>query len=238
MFFLLEVVLVFLSLLSVSLLACGWFSKQNGEATNCTSSTNEDSDDVKREIHCYRACLCCFKKSVTDTTCDEENHCESDSFDGFTVKVRALNFQIKEIDLDQEESDSVSSRSSESKDESDSVSSQAESIVREVLASACSFDLGEEVEYRSKTHWKRGIVTSLSPLKVKGEFNWVAKHYEQVRKLRVFSEESSDPDGKVFSLEEFKNIMQSARRHTSHGKSFLSHSMKSRSNLLKTLARD
>jgi len=235
MSFLLPVVLVFLVLLSVGLLACAWFSKQDGEATNCTSSTKED---VTREIHRHKCSLCCFKRSGTDANRDEEDPGEDDRFDGFTVKVRELDFQIKEIDLDPEESDSVSSRSSESKDESDSVSSHAESIVRDVLSSACSFDVGEEVEYRSKTHWKRGIVTSLSPLKVKGEFNWLAKHYEQVRKLRVLSEESSDPDGKEFSLEEFKNIMQSARRHTLHGKGFLSHSMKSRSNLLKTLARD
>merc|ERR1719447_2360136 len=54
-----------------------------------------------------------------------------------------------------------------------------------IKADENGFYVGEEVQYRGKARWKRGVVTSINPLKVQGGGNYRSHQYEKVRKLRV-----------------------------------------------------
>jgi len=102
------------------------------------------------------------------------------------------------------------------------------------------FFLGEEVMYQSKKRWKRGVVTSLNPLKVKGADNFRSKKYANVRKLTVLpeiGEEVDDMDVETMTSEDYENLMRSARRDTTTGRAMLSKSMKSHADLLKTITK-
>merc|ERR1719220_2101609 len=118
----------------------------------------------------------------------------------------------------------------------DSFSMDSISISKDLESGPC-YSLGEEEMYKSKTHWKHGIVTSLNPLKVKGEFNWGPKQYEKVRKMRGNSEvnDCSSNEEEEFTFEDFRNILTSARQDTITGRQSLSMSQQSRSNLLQTI---
>jgi len=103
-----------------------------------------------------------------------------------------------------------------------------------------NFFVGEEVEYRSKNRWKRGFVTAINPLKVKGEDNYRSKQYDEVRKLRampLIGEEVDTMDVEEMTHEDFVNIMQSARRNTIHGRAALTKAMQSQSNLVRTVTK-
>lgn len=102
------------------------------------------------------------------------------------------------------------------------------------------FFLGEEVMYQSKKRWKRGVVTSLNPLKVKGADNFRSKKYANVRKLTVLpeiGEEVDDMDVETMTPEDFENLMRSARRDTATSRAMLSKSMKSHGDLMKTITK-
>jgi len=102
------------------------------------------------------------------------------------------------------------------------------------------FFLGEEVMYQSKKRWKRGVVTSLNPLKVKGADNFRSKNYANVRKLTVLPEigkEVDDIDVETMTPEDFENLMRSARRDTATSRAMLSKSMKSHGDLMKTITK-
>lgn len=104
------------------------------------------------------------------------------------------------------------------------------------------FHVGEEVEYRGKLRWKRGIVTSINPLKVQGEGNYRARAYDQVRKLRVLpskiGEEVDDMDVHEMTFDDFKRLMKSARQNTRTSRHILADAAKSQSQLVETLARN
>merc|ERR1719499_1973639 len=112
----------------------------------------------------------------------------------------------------------------------------------EPLTDENGFYVGEEVQYRGKSRWKRGIVTSINPLKVQGEGNYRARAYEQVRKLRVLpskiGEEVDDMDVQDMTFDDFKRLMKSARRNTRASRHHLADARKSRANLVDTLARN
>lgn len=102
------------------------------------------------------------------------------------------------------------------------------------------FFVGEEVMYQSKKRWKRGVVTSLNPLKVKGADNFRSKKYANVRKLTVLpeiGEEVDDMDVETMTLEDYENLMRSARRDTVKSRAMLSKSMKSHADLVKTITK-
>jgi len=102
------------------------------------------------------------------------------------------------------------------------------------------FFVGEEVMYQSKKRWKRGVVTSLNPLKVKGADNFRSKKYANVRKLTVLpeiGEEVDDMDVETMTPEDYENLMRSARRDTATSRAMLSKSMKSHADLLKTITK-
>jgi len=104
------------------------------------------------------------------------------------------------------------------------------------------FYVGEEVQYRGKSRWKRGVVTSINPLKVQGDGNYRARAYEQVRKLRVLpskiGEEVDDMDVQDMSFDDFKKLMNSARRNTRASRHHLADARKSQAKLVDTLARN
>jgi len=104
------------------------------------------------------------------------------------------------------------------------------------------FYVGEEVQYRGKSRWKRGIVTSINPLKVQGEGNYRARAYEQVRKLRVLpskiGEEVDDMDVREMTFDDFKKLMKSARQNTRTSRHFLAETAKCQSQLVDTLAKN
>lgn len=104
------------------------------------------------------------------------------------------------------------------------------------------FYVGEEVQYRGKSRWKRGIVTSINPLKVQGDGNYRARAYEQVRKLRVLpskiGEEVDDMDVQDMTFDDFKRLMKSARRNTRASRHHLADARKSQAKLVDTLARN
>merc|ERR1719204_2294144 len=98
------------------------------------------------------------------------------------------------------------------------------------------FYVGEEVQYRGKSRWKRGVVTSINPLKVQGDGNYRARAYEQVRKLRVLpskiGEEVDDMDVQDMSFDDFKKLMNSARRNTRASRHHLADARKSQAKLV------
>merc|ERR1719483_1637767 len=102
------------------------------------------------------------------------------------------------------------------------------------------FFVEEEVMYQSKKRWKRGVVTSLNPLKVKGADNFRSKKYANVQKLTVLpkiGEEVDDMDVETMTPEDYENLMRSARRDTATSRAMLSKSMKSHADLLKTITK-
>jgi len=104
------------------------------------------------------------------------------------------------------------------------------------------FYVGEEVQYRGKARWKRGVVTSINPLKVQGDGNYRARQYEQVRKLRVLpskiGEEVDDMDVDEMTFDDFKRLMRSARQDTRTGRDLLADTAKSQSLLVETITRN
>jgi len=104
------------------------------------------------------------------------------------------------------------------------------------------FYVGEEVQYRGKSRWKRGVVTSINPLKVQGEGNYRSHGYEQVRKLRVLpskiGEEVDDMDVNEMTFDDFKRLMRSARQNTRTGRDLLADTAKRQSQLVEVLARN
>jgi len=104
------------------------------------------------------------------------------------------------------------------------------------------FYVGEKVQYRGKARWKRGIVTSINPLKVQGDGNYRARQYEQVRKLRKLpskiGEEVDDMDVEEMDFDDFKRLMRSARQNTRTGRDLLADTAKSQSLLVETITRN
>jgi len=104
------------------------------------------------------------------------------------------------------------------------------------------FYVGEEVQYRGKARWKRGVVTSINPLKVQGDGNFRARQYEQVRKLRKLpskiGEEVDDMDVEEMDFDDFKRLMRSARQNTRTGRDLLADTAKSQSLLVETITRN
>merc|ERR1719193_2886767 len=104
------------------------------------------------------------------------------------------------------------------------------------------FYVGEEVQYRGKSRWKRGVVTSINPLKVQGEGNYRSHAYEKVRKLRVLpskiGEEVDDMDVQDMTFDDFKRLMKSARRNTRASRHHLADARKSQAKLVDTLVRN
>lgn len=100
------------------------------------------------------------------------------------------------------------------------------------------FYVGEQVEYCGRSKWKRGVVQSLHPLKIKGDGNMRAKQYSKVRKIRTrTTEELLEMDVKDMTDEDYKNLILGARRDTRCSQAALYKSMQSRAKLVDTITK-
>jgi len=141
-----------------------------------------------------------------------------------------------------EESTTASSTLTPRKRQEDAPMTRNRSQSEPTKADENGFFVGEEVQYRGKSRWKRGVVTSINPLKVQGEGNYRSHGYEQVRKLRVLpskiGEEVDDMDVNEMTFDDFKRLMRSARQNTRTGRDLLADTAKRQSQLVEVLARN
>lgn len=94
-----------------------------------------------------------------------------------------------------------------------------------VLSSNSEFYIDEEVLYWSKNRWKKGKVTKLNPIKVRGLDNFKSKEYEKVRKLvslpSKIGEAVDDQNVEEMTDEDYLKLMKDIRRNTRASRGFL-----------------
>jgi hypothetical protein len=87
-----------------------------------------------------------------------------------------------------------------------------------VFSSNSEFYIDEEVLYWSKNRWKKGIVTKLNPIRVKGLDNFKSKEYEKVRKLvslpSKIGEAVDEQNVEEMTDEDYLKLMKDIRRNT------------------------
>lgn len=109
-----------------------------------------------------------------------------------------------------------------------------------VFSSNSDFYINEEVLYWSKKKWKKGIVTKLNPIKVRGLDNFKSKEYEKVRKLvslpSKIGETVDEQNVEEMTDEDYLQLMKDIRRNTRASRGFLRKARNTQIRLVETVS--